>query len=94
MCAVLISVICNYYYYYYCYFATVASASVCAQSVPYLNTLLDFPLPNRLHFEYEHGRPLFRAKGPLASFPLPTPVRASVPLRMGRSTEEKEDYVL
>ena len=56
--------------------------------------LPDCPLQNRLHFEYEHGRPLLRAKSPLASFPLPAPVRASVPLRMRHSTDEKEDYVL
>jgi glucan phosphoethanolaminetransferase (alkaline phosphatase superfamily) len=33
-------------------------------------------------------------QSPLASFPLPAPVRATVPLRTRHSTDEKEHYVL
>jgi len=91
MCVVLISVILLLLLWTSC--SRRKCMCVCAKHV-ISYTLLDFPLQNRLHFEYEHGRPQLRAKNPLASFPLPAPVRASVPLRTRHSTDEKEDYVL
>jgi len=106
MCAVLFSVICNYYYYY-CYFglhAAVASACVCVcvcvctQSMSYLTLYWIFHCRTVYASNMNTGDQSLGQR--VRSLPAPClrqcvlPVRASVPLRTRHSTDEKEDYFL
>jgi hypothetical protein len=97
ICAVLISDICYYYYYYYYYYIRLVQPLQVHVRVRKASHIL-----HSTEFSTAEASTLFNmnavghclGKGPPASFSLPAPVRASVPLRMRHSTDEKEDYVL